>query len=108
MLDANAAEDGMQVVCDVARRVDVGRAGPTALVDQHTVGLREGLPREGRHRGLDPDAGHDEVASHAETSRGHDRLDPLGSLEPSYLIPVSQLDTLLSVDCGDHCAELLA
>jgi hypothetical protein len=48
VLDANATEDRMQVVRHIAGGVHLRRARPTAFVDENTVGLRDGLPGEGR------------------------------------------------------------
>ncbi len=108
MLDANAAEEWMQVVCDVAGSVDIGRAGPTALVDQHPVGLLNGLTPEARDLRLDPDARDDEVAGHPEPAGGQGGLDALGAFEPDDLLLASQLDALALVDGEERCAERLA
>ena len=56
------------------------------LVDEDPVVLRDRATREGRDLGLDPDADDGEVARDAIAAGGHDRLDPLGSLERGDLI----------------------
>ena len=50
----------------------------------------------------------DEVAGHADTIGGHDRLHAVVSFKPSDLILAAQLDAVLAVDRAERCADLVA
>src|ERR1019366_3117031 len=98
VLDTDPAEYRVQMVRDIAGRVDVGGAGPARFVDQNTVILRDRLTRDGRHHGLNPDTSHGEVARDANAAGGRDRLQPLGPFERGNLISGEQLDAVRAVD----------
>src|SRR5712691_114411 len=98
VLDTDPAEYRVKMVRDITGRVDVGGAGPAQFVDQNTIILRDRLPPDGWHHGLNPDTSHGEVACHANAAGGGDRLQPLGPFERGNLISGEQLDAIRTVD----------
>ena len=95
----------MELVCHVAGRVDIGRAGPAQLVGQDAVLL---LHRDIRDDGFYADARHGEIAGDAVTGGGDEGLDSFGPFEGGDLVPGPQLDPLRAVDGADPRADLPA
>ncbi len=107
MLDTDPPEYGVEMVRDIAGRIDVSGAGPAQFVDKNAVGLLD-RRRNGRHIRINPDATDGEVARDTIAAGRPDRLQPLGALERRHLVPSQQLDAVRAVDGADHCADLLA
>ena len=85
MLDPDPAENRVEMVGDVAGRIDVSRAGAALFVDQDSVLLRHRRPRDGRHIGDHPYADDGKVACDPVPVVGHHRLHPLGAVKRGNL-----------------------
>jgi Lyase len=108
VLDPDPAENRVEMVGDVASRVDVSRAGAAQLIDKDAVLLGHRGPRDGRHVGLDPHADDGKVAPDALPVGGHHRRQPLGPLERGHPGSSQQPDPVRAVNRTDQCAGLLA
>src|SRR6266480_6585775 len=106
VLDADAAEERMEVVCDISGREDVWNIGAASGVDQHAV-------VEG-HVGAQEDVdvrlyadGHDgEVAVEPSTPLGDGMLYALRALEAHDLVMCDQLDPGVAMDAGNQLPHL--
>jgi hypothetical protein len=108
VLDAQAAEDRVQMVRDIARRVHVRQRGPASLIDEHAV--VDGRPRRGEQLaiGHDPHPGHHQIALEAPSVLGADTLDPLSAFERRHGITQRQVHAVLAMDVREHLADFLA
>ena len=106
VLDAEAAEERMQMVGHVARGIDIGERGPAVRVDEHPV--VDGRSRGGQQLtvGRDADAGHHQVAlEHPPLPRAH-AFHATAAFERGHRILEHQLHPLLAMDAGQDRADL--
>ena len=108
MLDANPAEDRVQVVRDVAGRVDVRRRWPDSSSSTRTpFSCATGDAKVGTSGSIPMPT---TAKSHGDAIAvgGHGRLHAFGPLEGGDLVSAQQLDAVRAVERADHRADLLA
>src|SRR5437899_11028077 len=106
MLDADAAEERMQVVRHVSRREYVWNIGAASGVDQHTVVEAHVGALEDVDVRLDADRHDREVTVKPSTALGDGMLDPLCALEAYHLVMCDQFDPRLGRDAGQQPTHL--
>src|SRR2546421_6573866 len=106
VLDANAAEERMQVVRHVSRRENAWNIGPASGVDQHSVVEGHVGALEDVDVRLDADRHDGEVTVELSTALGDGTLYALRTLEAHDLVMWDQFDTGVAMDTGDQVSHL--
>ena len=108
MLYANAAEQGMEVVGDVAGRKYSGNVGSAHGIDQQAVVNGNSGALEDLHRRSDAD-GHDrKVAFQLAAIPGERAFDPIRTFKSDNLIAGHELDAGVPMDAGHELAYFWA
>src|SRR5205809_3492919 len=106
MLDADAAEERMQVVRHVSRREYVSNIGAASGVDQHSVVEGHVGALEDVDVRLDADRHDRKVAVEPSTALGNGMLYALRALEAHNLVMWDQLDPGVAMDAGNQVPHL--
>src|SRR5713101_5499967 len=106
VLDAQATEVRVQMVCHVARRIDVTQRGAAAFVHEHAVVDRRSCGCQQLAAGRDPDSCDHQLALEEPPFLGAHPLDLSGAFKPGHGILHHQFHALLAMDPGQHFADL--
>src|SRR5437879_12335585 len=108
MLDADAAEQWMEMVSHVTRRKNPRHVGSAHAIDQQAVVDRKSRAFEDPHRGPNADRDDREVATESATFLGDCVLDPIRALQPDHLVAGHELHAPVAMYAGHHLAPLRA